>query len=71
MAVLLLAGDQPAGPRLPGSVSPPGAHHRVGIPILLLNTVPIPTWIEGILLPVSSIQLTLGEAPALSFPEHL
>lgn len=29
MVVLFLAGGQPAGPGLPISVSPPGAHHRV------------------------------------------
>lgn len=47
VAVLLLAGGQPSGPGLPVSVSPPGAHHRVGTPILLLIMMPIPAWTEG------------------------
>lgn len=47
MGVLLLAGGQPAGPGLPVSVSPPGAHHRVGTPILLLIMVPNPAWMGG------------------------
>lgn len=47
MAVLIFAGGQPAGPGLPVSISPPGAHHRVGTPILLLLMVPIPAGMEG------------------------
>ena len=47
MAVLLLAGGQPAGPGLTVSVSPPGAHHRVGTPILLLIMVPTPARMGG------------------------
>lgn len=47
MVVLIFAGGQPAGPGLPVSISPPGAHHRVGTPILLLLMVPIPAGMEG------------------------
>lgn len=47
VVVLLLAGGQPAGPGLPVSVSPPGAHHRVGTPILLLLMVPMPAGMGG------------------------
>lgn len=42
--VLLLAGGQSSGPGLPVSISPSGAHHRVGTHILLLVMVPIPPW---------------------------
>lgn len=44
---LLIAGGQSAGPGLSVSISPPGAHHRVGTHILLLVMVPTPAWMGG------------------------
>lgn len=58
--VLLLAGGQPAGPGLPVSVQPSGAHHRVGaLPAAPHCPHLCPGW--GILLQASCAEIDLGK----------